>query len=201
MEKLMTLGTNKEEVYMSGKTKSEKTFWERFNESLENQKRLIASTEYFDWLYEFTKKHRQFSDIDWLYDRVSISEDDYSQLELLTDFFTAVDRYHRDNLLETNAQGYAAWYNIKYKDVYFAIGIRVGQGASNFVTRYKNFKEMAGEPFIEFEYILKNKEAPGLVQKKATLQSLQDTANLLRDLGVPKSAVDDVIQKAFEKKA
>ena len=84
--------------------------------------------------------------------------------------------------------------------MYFAIGIRVGQGASNFVTRYKNFKEMDGEPFIEFEYILENKEAPGLEQKKYVLQSLQNTANLLRDLGVLKSEVDNVIKKAFEKK-
>lgn len=185
---------------MSVKPKDEKTFWERFNESLENQKRLIQSTEYVDWLYEFTKRHRQFSDIDWLYDRVSISEDDYSQVKLLTDFFTGLDLYHRNNLLESNSQGYAAWYNIKYKDVYFAIGIRVGQGASNFVTRYKNFKEMDGEPFIEFEYILENKESPNLSEKKATLQTLQDTANLLCSLGVPKSTVDEVIKKAFEKK-
>jgi len=184
---------------MTVKAKDEKTFWERFNESLENQKRLISSTEYFDWLYEFTKSHKKFSDTDWLYDRVSISEDDYSQVELLTDFFTAIEEYHRENLLEANAQGYAAWYNIKYKDVYFAIGICVGQGASNFVTRYENPEEMEGEPFIEFEYILENKEAPGLAQKKAALQSLQDTANLLRDLGVPKSEVDNVIKKAFEK--
>ena len=60
---------------------------------------------------------------------------------------------------------------------------------------------MEGEPFIEFEYILEKKEAPGLAQKKATLQILQDTAKRLHDLGVPKSAVDDIIKKAYEKKA
>ena len=184
---------------MAGKAKDEKTFWERFNESLENQKRLISSTEYFDWLYEFTKKHRQFSDTDWLYDRISISEYDYNQVELLTDFFTGVDGYHRNNLLEANTQGYAAWYNIKYKDAYFAIGIRVGQGASNFVTRYKNFKEMDGEPFIEFEYILENKKAPKLSEKKQALQSLREVVNLLHGLGVPKSEVERVIKEIYVK--
>ena len=179
----------------------EKTFWERFNEQQANQKRLLSSTQYFDWLYDFTKNHPRFTDTDWLYEKdPGMTERDYAQLALLTDFFTAVDRYHDKNLLQANAQGYAAWYNIKYKDAYFAIGIRVGQGASNFVTRYENPEEMEGEPFIEFEDILENKEASGFAEKNKALQSLQDIANLLRDLKVPKEAVDKVIKQAYEKK-
>ena len=179
---------------------AEKTFWERFNESLENQKRLVSNVEYIEWLYEFTKKHPNFTDTDWLYDRISISESDYGQVEILTDFFTAVDSYHQKNLLQANAQGYATWYNIKYKDKYFAIGIRVGQGASNFVTVYADFEEMGGEPFIEFEYIMENKEAPKLLEKKQALQRLEEVAKLLHNLQVPKCEVEKVINKAYEKK-
>lgn len=200
MGELMTRGTNKEDVYMAGKPKDEKTFWERFNKSLENQKRLVESTDYFDWLYEFTKKHQKFTDTDWLYDSDSICESDYSQVELLTDFFTAVDQYHRRNLLEANAEGYAAWYNIKYKDAYFAIGIRVGQGAQNFVTRYKQYKEMLPEPFIEFEDILENKKHPGLAEKNEALLKLQAEANLLRNLGVPREIIENTIKQVFERK-
>lgn len=180
---------------------AEKTFWERFSESLENQKRLIASTEYFDWLYEFAKKHRKFTDTDWLYKKdPNMSEHDYSQVGLLTDFFTAVDQYHTRNLVVANTEGYAAWYNIKYKDAYFAIGICVGQGAYNFVTRYEKYESMVPEPFIEFEYILENKDAPGLSEKREALQRLQAEANLLCNLGTPKGAVENVIKQIFENK-
>lgn len=180
---------------------AEKTFWERFNESLENQKRLIASTEYFDWLYEFTNKHRKFTDTDWLYKKdKSMSETDYSQVDILTDFFTAVDQYHRRNLLAANTEGYAAWYNIKYKDAYFAIGIRVGQGAQNFVTRYKRYEDMLPEPFIEFEYIMENRTAPGLDEKQEKLQQLQEIAIQLDNIGTPKEAVEKVINGVFKKK-
>lgn len=185
---------------MSAKTKSEKTFWERFNENFENQKRLIESTEYFDWLYEFTKKYPKFTDTDWLYDRESISESDYRQVELLTDFFTAVDQYHRRNLIGANSEGYAAWYNIKYKDAYFAIGVRVGQGAQNFVTRYKRYQEMIPEPFVEFDVILENKENPGLADKNKALLRLQVALNDLRTLGVPREIIENAIKQVFEKK-
>lgn len=191
----------KEEKTMKEKTMKEKTFWERFNEHLDNQKRLLTSTEYFDWLYDFTKKTPRFTDTDWLYEKEpGMTERDCAQVALLTDFFTAVNRYHDKNLLQANTEGCAAWYNIKYKDAYFAVGIRVGQGAENFVTRYANCKEMGDEAFIRFEDILENKEASGLAEKNKALQSLQDIANLLRDLKVPKEAVDKVIKQAYEKK-
>lgn len=179
----------------------EQTFWERFNASLANQEQLIASTEYFDWLYEFTKKRPKFTTTDWMYkkDR-NMSEKDYSQVDLLTDFFTAIDGYHRENLLGANAEGYAAWYNLKYNDAYFAIGIRVGQGAENFVTRYKNYKEMNGEPYIEFEDIMQNRVAAGFVEKQKALEQLEVAVKHACSVGVPKDAVEKAIKKAFDKK-
>ncbi len=180
---------------------TEKTFWERFNASLENQKRLIASTDYFDWLYEFTKKHPKFTDTSWQYTKdESMSATDHSQVELLTDFFTAIDQYHRKNLLKVNMEGYACWYNVKYKDTYFAIGMIVGQGATSFVTRHENYEAMEGEVFIDFEYILGQQAAPGLVKKQQILQRVQADSDKLRDLGTPKSAVLEVIEKSFAKK-
>lgn len=184
---------------MSGKTRSEKTFWERFNESFENQKRLISSIEYFEWLYEFTKKYPRFTDTSWLYKKdPTMSVHDYTQVDLLTDFFTAIDGYHTRNLLKANTEDHAAWYNIKYKDAYFAIGIRVGQGAENFVTRYERYEAMLPKSFIEFEDVMKGKQHPGFAEKNEALQRLQAEANLLRNLGVPREIVENAIKQAFK---
>jgi len=129
-----------------------------------------------------------------------MSEDDYSQVDMLTDFFTAIDDYHRENLLEANSEGNAAWYNIKYKDTYFAIGIRVGQGSESFVTRYKNDKDMDGEPFIEFADIMQNSVAAGFVEKQRALERVETAVKNARALCVPKEAIEKVIKQAFEKK-
>ena len=180
--------------------KDEKTFWERVNESSENQKRLVANTEYFDWLYEFTKSHRKFFDTDWLYDRVSISENDYSQVERLTDFFTAIDRYHRDNLLEPNIDGYEWWYNIKYKDAYFAINVMVGQGATNFAIRYDSYEGVVHEPFIDFEYILQGKPVPELEQKQSKLQDFANIVREMKEMGIPLSVIVERVTKTFAQK-
>lgn len=186
---------------MAGTTMSEKTFWKRFNESLDNQKRLISSTEYLDWLYEFTIRYPNFTDTDWLYiNDPNMSENDHRQVKLLTDFFTAIDQYHSDNLLEGNTEAYATWYYIKYKDVYFAIGIRVGQGAENFVTRYENYEVMVPKHFVEFEAIMQNKQDDKLAEKNEALQKLENEIKHLCSLGIPKSAIDQVIKQAFEKK-
>lgn len=180
---------------------SEKGFWHRFNQSLENQRRLISGTDYVDWLYEFTKKYPKFSDTTWLYEKdPTMSETDYSQVDLLQDFFGAVYRYYLDNLLEGNKEGYATWYNIKYKDAYFAIGIVVGQGASNFVTRYQSYEEMLPESFVDFESILKKETDPELYKKKKAIREMQVQIEKVRDLGVSKETVESIIHQVFQQK-
>lgn len=179
----------------------EKTFWEKVKESIEIQKRLVTSTDYVEWLFDFTKKHPNFTDSDWLYNEdPEMSENDYSQVRFLTDFFTAIYQYHTRNLLKANGEGHTEWYNIKYKDAYFAIGIRVGQGAENFVKRYESYDAMAPESFIEFKDIMTNKEDAGLAEKNEALQKLQNEVSHVYGLGVPKAVVDNIIKQVFENK-
>lgn len=176
-----------------------KTTIAKIVEGIENQKRLVSNTEYMEWLYVFTNSHPKFSDTDWLYEKdSSMSDKDYEQVEHLTDFFTAIDKYHTKNLLNANTEGYTAWYNIKYKDAYFAIGICVGQGAYNFVTRYESYDKMFPEPFIDFDYILQNKIAPGVEQKQAKLKQLEELIDEMKDIGTPLSAIHAVVAKAFK---
>lgn len=102
--------------------------------------------------------------------------------------------------MKANAEGCAAWYNIKYKDAYFAIGVRVGQGAENFVTRYKQYEEMLPEPFIEFEDILENKNHPALEEKNEVLLRLQGEIILLKNLGVPREIIEKTVKQVFDEK-
>lgn len=173
----------------------------RLIERAENQIRLVGSTEYMEWLYEFTKTHTKFSDTDWMYEtQPSLSEQDAKQVGLLTDFFTAIDYYHTRNLLNANTERYQVWYNIRYKDAYFAIGVCVGQGAYNFVTRYESYDKMLPESFIDFDYILQNKQAPGFIEKKKKLKQIQELAIQLKNLGTPSGAIEIIISEVFKNK-
>lgn len=165
----------------------------------ERQKSLTLNSNYIEWLYEFTKEHPKFSDTDWLYEKEpSMSENDYEKIYLLTDFFTAIDRYYVRNLLDVNREGYAIWYNIKYKEVYFSIGVCEGQGAFGFVTRYESLDEMLPETFIEFDDILHDKPALDFEQKQAKLQELEKLMTELKVMNTPQDRIQDVLDKTFE---
>lgn len=172
---------------------------ERLIQSYENQSRIVENSEYFDWLYEFTQTYPKFSDTDWLYSGLNkLSPQDVRNINLLEDLFSAIDRYHDRNLLKANTSDYTAWYNIKYKDAYFAIGICVGQGAYNFATRYKSIDDMLPETYIEFEYILEDKPAPGFKEKQGMLEQFEQLVIDMKKLNIPEANLEEIVKKIFD---
>jgi len=173
-------------------------FFEKLVARMQRKEDLVKDTSYMEWLYEFTKTFPSFRDTQWLYEKDDrISSDDQKQIEILQDFFTAIQIYHTKNLLESNGSEHQCWYNIKYNNDYFAIGILIGQGATNFVTRYESYEELRNEKFIEFKDIMEDKVALGFEQRKAGLQQLSEFLTKLYDMGIPKAAVEEVFKKSL----
>ena len=164
----------------------------------EEEKRLVSSPEYMEWLYEFTRSRGYFDDHYWAYGKeATISDEDYKQIGVLTQFYNALAKYHAENWLQENIGGGERWYNVEYKDAYFAIGVCVGQGGYNFVKRYTGYDEMMPLTYVDFEDVMNNVPVSDLELKKAKLQEFETIASEMRKLNIPRSVVYKALEKAF----
>ena len=165
----------------------------KITENIELKKRLVADNQYIEWLYNFTKRHSCFSDTRWDYeDPRTISDEDYEKVNMLDKFFGAIEDYYSKNLLPANGVGlHERWYTIKYKDVYFDIGVCIGQGAYNYVERYEDKPER----YIEFEKIVADETHEQVEIKKEKLLRLEQILEEIKELDIPYSVVMDRLNK------
>lgn len=173
------------------------SFFENISKNVETQRRLIADTLYMDWLSKFTETYPKFTDDRWLYTKDGISVQDYENVENLTHFFDAIEKFCDANLVKVNGDSRERWYNIKYKELYLAIGVCIGQGAFCFVSRYENKEEILAETFVDFEDVLKNKKISGYKQREELLIELEKLIKKIKDSDIPKYKVEAIINNCF----
>ena len=165
----------------------------------EEEKRLVSSTKYMEWLYEFTRSREYFDDHYWAYGKEpTISDEDYKQIGFLSQFYNALAKYHAENWLQENAGGGERWYNVEYKDAYFAIGVCVGQGVYNFVKRYADYDAMMPLGYVEFQDVMNNVPATDLELKKAKLQEFEKFAYEMSKMGIPLTMAYKSLEKSFK---
>lgn len=161
----------------------------------ERQKRLIATPEYMEWMYQYTDTNPQFNDMTLAYKQDC---QDYDKLSLLTHFFEAIEKYCQKNMLSANVNGYERWYNIQYKNVYFSIGVCAGQGSFNFVTRYDSFEPIANEYLVAFDNIMNDMQDKNLEAKKNKLGQIEKLMKEAKALNVPDSEVMRTFYAVFK---
>ena len=165
---------------------------ERLIEKVKLQKRLTDNNEYMDWLYEFTKKYECFTTTQWEYEKEDVlSCEDQEKVNMLSDFYFALEKYHSDNLIKPCLEPYTAWYNIAYKEVYFEIGIVCGQGSYGFACR----RQEKPVYFTNFEDIVNKKVDSKLENKKAKLEGLRKFISECITLEIP---IENIIQTVEE---
>lgn len=161
----------------------------------ERQKRLIATPEYMEWLYLYTEANPQFNDMTLAYRQDC---PDYDKLSLLTHFFDAIEAYCQKNMLNVNVDCYGRWYNIKYKNVYFSVGVYSAQGSFNFVTRYDSFEPIANEYLVAFDNIMNNVQDENLEAKKNKLAELKKLMKEAKALDIPDGEVLRIFNSVFK---
>lgn len=167
---------------------------DQMKEDIERQKKLVADTAYMEWLYEYTEGCPEFNTLNLEYKKGC---EHYDQLILLNDLFAAIDSYHRKNLLRAGQAGYEIWYNIKYKDAYFVIGVCVGQGAFNFVERVMEGLDGVDE-YTDFSQIMAGKQDDNYAMKCEKLRELEAFMKELKELKMPAGEIQNVFDEVFK---
>ena len=133
---------------------------ELFNEIMKRRetiKELLSSDEYVNWLNEFTNEIDGFSDCDWNYFPTEISPENLAKVKLLILFFDGISDYADDNGIDIETHSWDAFYNLKYNDFKFRVGVCVGQGGFSFCDRINDDRC----EFIDFNDVMnstQNKE-------------------------------------------
>jgi len=152
----------------------------------DNAKELVSNTEYITWLNNFTKEHLSFSDDDWLYCPEKISTKDNKFVKQLYLLYQGIKTYAIKNYIYPIKCDSGEFYKIQYDGIGYEIGRLVGQGTLLFCRRVKieNDKE-----FIDFNYIMNNKEQDNVKDIKAKLEYLSKAVISAHECGVPIDAI------------
>lgn len=159
------------------------------------EKELIANFNYINWLEKFTETHPNFADDTWLYAKNEIPGNDYSNVNKLSSFFSAIERYCREFLIETDDPTASFPTNIthiKHNDIGYEIGLVVGQGAYAYVLR-----EEISEKSIDFSAIMNNTPPKSYEEKTTLLKNLDSLLSALKEKDVPTENIASIIQKHY----
>ena len=131
-----------------------KKLLESLMETERKQNELTINNKYITWLDKFTQEHPSFSDEDWLYHPDEISEQDLKNVEILPYMYGVIMEYAEKHNIEANPCCFGNYYNIKYNNIGYEIGVMHGQGAINFCKRVSLDEEINEDRFIDFEDII-----------------------------------------------
>jgi len=152
---------------------------------------IFSNNNYINWLESFTVEHQSFSDDDWLYCPEIISQEDRENVTNLRLFYEGIERYAKDNYIYPPECDYGGYYNIKFENCGYEIGMLEGQGTIVFFCNRKEFNKDL--EYIEFEDIASNKKRN---TTDIIAQQLEDLSNAVLELyknGVPLDALVETL--------
>ena len=129
---------------------------EEYNKREEKIKSIVSSDEYVKWLKKFMLNKHKFINDDLSYYSNRINDEDRIKIDMLPEFFDGIDYYASDKDLYPSSCECGIYYNIKYNDFCFKIGVIVSQENNTFCERtlYNNQKN-----YIDFNDIIDNSKA------------------------------------------
>ena len=163
-------------------------------------KKMMSSSDYINWLTNFTIDKDAFSDNDWLYNSSTIKKEDLDNIEKLYLFYEGIDKYARNNYIYPIPCEYGNFYKIKWNEIGFEIGVLMGQGTL-FFCRKLLVKE--NHEFIDYNDIILNKKQKQVEYIESCLNSISDMILTAYKNGVPadaiKTTLDNTIQEINSK--
>lgn len=158
-------------------------------------KTLMSSLDYINWLTEFTKDNKGFSDYDWLYSSEKLDDADQEKVDDLQLFFEGIYQYARKNYIYSQTRSLGECYQVRIDDIGFEIGYLSGQGTKFYCRR---IPLEAMENAIYFMDIVNNKKQDSVEYIEKSLENLSNMFVELYNNGVPIEAMMETFNKTIK---
>lgn len=159
----------------------------------EEMNKILSNYEYINWIINFSKDIDSFTEYNWLYDSLELSEIDKENIKRLGLFYEAIDKYARANFIYPIVTNNESYYQIKIDNYGFEIGIINGQDNIHFCQR----AHIEKNGFIDFKDILTNKKQDNVNEIINKLNALGEMIQKTYNEGVPLEAINNTVNKTL----
>lgn len=158
------------------------------------RERLRTTTEYVNWLQNFTEDRTGFNDTDQCDDSLELY--DKAMIKNLDKFFGIIDKWAQKNYISSggDADQYCYIYDLRYNGIIYEIGLMVGQGSFLWAKRVEN----ANTEIIDFEEIMNDTLRSSAFEIESQLLQFENTINSLRDNGISTEFIEQRFKKTLE---
>lgn len=171
-----------------------KTLSKKLKIEEEIRKKMKTTPEYIKWIEKFTETHDGFSDRSFDYNN-NISSEDLEQVKLLSIFYSIISDWAEKNYIEDeNPNVYTFFFNIQYNGILYEIGLNVGQGGENWVSRI----ESPNSEIIHFEEVMMDHKRLEATLLENTLEELGKYIIKLRENGISEQLIKHEVEKSLD---
>lgn len=161
-------------------------------ENNEKINELMATPSYIEWVIEFTKERNGFTNKP----DSTLKKKDKNMTQLLPLFYQGVEQYADSNYIGPILCEFGNYYNLKFNDHAFKLGVIPGENLTFFCIKVDIDKEIEA---IDFNSILNNKKTSWAHFIDYSLADLTDSIVVAYQDGVPigeiKRAVNETIDE------
>ncbi len=146
-------------------------------------KDMMTKKGYLSWLIYFTQDRSSFTEESLFY----LEEDDPNRdfIKRFDLFYKGIEKYAKDNYIYPEHREYGSFYEIKYEDIGFEIGIIRKQGIEYFCKRVP----IDNDRFIDFNDIMNNKTQDNVPLISNSLFVFDEMIKFFYENGVPIEAI------------
>ena len=155
---------------------------------------LSYSTDYIDWLEQFTASHGSFSTETFSFDGELLTPEDKFNIGCLEALFEEIYDYAEDNYIPLKESNFGAFYSIQHNGVGYSIGVDYGQGCQFYCERLVEPDSDA----LEYKHIMSSVKLPKTLCWDSQLDVLVELMERLGD-EIPVDAIEKVTNKTLIK--
>lgn len=156
---------------------------------------ITYSTDYIDWLEQFTAKNGSFANDSFLYDSKDLTEEDMKRVDEIELFFEVIHDYAEANFIYPKKVDFGAYYSIQHNGIGYNIGMDHGQGGSFYCTRL----EKPVEGSLEFKHVMSSVKLPETILAEFQLEQLVALIEKLNSESVPITAIQQTVEHTIQK--
>ena len=155
---------------------------------------IVSNNKYIKWLEEFTKKYPKFYNNDFFYEESDkVTKVDLENIDYLGLLFEGINDYAKKNYIyRVNESDYIDYYDIKYNNIGYRIGVLTGQGTIVYCER-----EIVVDNAIDFNDIILNKKQKNTDYYNKRLLELSNIISYYYEQGIPLVAIEKTIDSTL----
>lgn len=160
-----------------------------------NEKTIIDSDEYINWLEKYTLKHPKFAHDDFIFSIKSKDEDTQDKIYNIKFLYQAIEKYADNNYIMATKTNCGQYYSIVHNNVGYNIGVMIGEETLYYCARteknnnYINFKDIQSSKTIS---------SAELINKK--MEEINNIIDIMLENNIPSETISQVTEKTIQKK-